>query len=301
VRLIITRPTTPAATLPAIFVVGWLSCDSVEYPFGETDGFGAILRRLADRSGYVTFRVDKPGVGDSEGPPCGEVDFKRELSAYRAAFASMARFAFIDRSRVFVFGLSNGGGFAPLTVQPDDDQGAPAAAIRGYIAAGSWGRSWYEHMLEHERRRLMRTKASGEDVDTAVKAFTEFYSLFLIQKQTPGAILTSHPRWRPLWYDADDGMYGRPAAFYQQLQDLNLASVWEKANAPALVLRGASDPVMSRNDAEAIAAIVNRARPDTAVYREIEGADHLFTRGNSFADEMMPLVLDWIGAAAKRP
>jgi pimeloyl-ACP methyl ester carboxylesterase len=292
VRLIVTRPTDAAAPLPVVFVVGWLSCDSVEYPFGETDGFGAILRRLADQPRYVTVRVDKPGIGDSEGPPCRRLDFRRELSAYRAAFASLARFSFIDRSRVFVLGLSNGGGFAPLATQPDDD--TPPSPVRGYLVAGAWGKSWFEHMLEHERRRLMRTTASGTAIDAGVKAFSEFYSLFLIQKQTPGAILAARSQWRSLWYDSDDGMYGRPAAFYQQLQELNLTSVWERAGTPTLVVRGAADTVMSRGDAEAVAMAINRAHPGLATYREIDGADHLLMRGDSLADDVMPLLFNWI-------
>jgi hypothetical protein len=60
-RTLITRPKVSTGRVPAIFFVGWLSCDSVEYPLGETDGFGTIFWRLVEQSGYATFRVDKPG------------------------------------------------------------------------------------------------------------------------------------------------------------------------------------------------------------------------------------------------
>jgi hypothetical protein len=43
-----------------------------------------------------------------------------------------------------------------------------------------------------------------------------------IRGMTPGEILAQHPDWKPFWYDAPDGQYGRPAAFCQQLQALNL-------------------------------------------------------------------------------
>lgn len=42
-RTLVTKPKATLAKVPAIFFVGWLSCDSVEYPNGETDGFGAIF------------------------------------------------------------------------------------------------------------------------------------------------------------------------------------------------------------------------------------------------------------------
>ena len=66
-RTLVTRPRNATGKVPAIFFVGWLSCDSVEYPQGETDGFAAIFWRLIEQSGYATMRMDKPGVGESQG------------------------------------------------------------------------------------------------------------------------------------------------------------------------------------------------------------------------------------------
>ena len=144
-RTFISRPKASTGKVPAIFLVGWLSCDSVEYPKGETDGFGAIIWRLVEQSGYAIVRMDKPGVGESQGI-CGKTDFQTELSGYQAAFDSLSKYDFIDLDRVFVLGLSNGGGTSVLVPQHHP--------VRGYIAASSWGRTWYEHMLELERRRL---------------------------------------------------------------------------------------------------------------------------------------------------
>jgi len=64
IRTFVTRPRSARSKVPAIFFVGWLSCDSVEYPDGETDGFGAIFWRLIEQSGVATVRMDKPGVGE---------------------------------------------------------------------------------------------------------------------------------------------------------------------------------------------------------------------------------------------
>ncbi len=46
-RTFITRPHDIAGKVPVIFFVGWLSCDSMEYPDPATrDGFGILIRRL---------------------------------------------------------------------------------------------------------------------------------------------------------------------------------------------------------------------------------------------------------------
>jgi len=113
VRVIVTRPRTGGGSHPAILVAGWLSCDSVEAPASTDDASGKVFRVLAELPDMVTVRLDKPGVGDSEGT-CKETDFDIELSAYRAASRSLARYPFIGRNNVFIFGISNGGGFAPL-------------------------------------------------------------------------------------------------------------------------------------------------------------------------------------------
>jgi pimeloyl-ACP methyl ester carboxylesterase len=156
----------------------------------------------------------------------------------------MKRYGFLDLDRVLVIGMSNGGGFAPLVLRRHP--------VRGFIAAGSWGRTWYEHMLENERVRLTSEGKSAAEVNDATKVFTQFYDLYLIQGQTPGEILRQHPQWKLLWYDSTDGQYGRPAAFYQQLQALNLGELWQNVDQPVLVIRGSRDTVMSRADASAV-------------------------------------------------
>jgi pimeloyl-ACP methyl ester carboxylesterase len=198
----------------------------------------------------------------------------------------MSKYDFIDRDRVFVVGLSNGGGFSPLASREHP--------VRGFVSCGSWGRTWYEHMLELERRRLIEEGKSPAEVNDALKAFVEFYTLYLTKGLTPGQVLGQHPEWKSLWYDTPDGQYGRPAAFYQQLQALNLGEVWQKVNARVLVIRGTGDTIMSRLDSEAIAQTVNQAHPGHARYVEIEGMTHGFTVDGKFHDELIPTVLNWM-------
>ena len=224
-------------------------------------------------------------MGESEGD-CARTDFETELSGFQAAFDALPRYPFIDPSRVFLVGLSNGGGFTPLV--------ARSRPVLGYVALGSWGRTWYEHMLEEERVRLEHENKSAAEVNAAMRALTELYQLYLIGGLTPGAALARHPEWKPLWSDSPDGQDGRPAAFYQQLQKLNLGAVWQEVTAPVLVIRGEMDAIMSRADSEAIARIVNRVRPGNATYLEVPGMSHLLTVAGRFHEPLTPVVLQWM-------
>jgi pimeloyl-ACP methyl ester carboxylesterase len=291
-RTFVTRPNSASGKIPAIFFVGWLSCDTTEYPDpNPMDGFGILLRRLIEQSGYATVRMDKPGVGESQGD-CSKADFTQELTGYQSAFDEMLKYDFIDPEKIIVVGLSNGGGTAALVPRQHP--------VAGYIAASSWGRTWYEHMLDLERRRLMEAGKAPAEVNTAVKAFIEFYTLYLMKGMAPGQVVAEHPEWKALWYDSPDGQYGRPAAFYQQLQALNLGEAWQKVNEPVLVIRGAGDNIMSRADSEAIARTVNQAHPGHARYLQIDDMAHDFTVNGKFNDDLIPTILAWMKAALNK-
>lgn len=269
VRTIVTRPQNVTGKLPAVFLVGWLSCDSVEYPSGPgDDGFGQLLHDIATQSGHVLVRMDKPGIGDSEGPSCGETDFQTELAAYRAAFRALKRYDYVDPERIFILGLSNGGGFAPLV--PQDEK------VRGYVVAGGWSKTWFEHMLELERRRLKLSGKKPGEITDSMKGYAEFYTDYLRRKMTPREILKTKSHLSPLWYDGPEHQYGRPASFFHQLEDLNLSASWENVETPVLVMHGEYDWIMSREDHQLITDIVNSKQAGRAKFVELPKTDHLF-------------------------
>lgn len=265
-RLIVTRPDHGPTRNPAVFVVGWLSCDSVEAPPGTQDATQLVLQSLAQLPGFVTVRMDKPGVGDSEGD-CAETDFLTELAAYRQAFRQSSGLPFVDSSRIFILGISNGGGFAPLVPE--------GAAVKGYVTDGGWLKTWFEHMLEIERRRLSQTLPPPQ-INIAMGSVARLYAYFLLDRQPPSLILAAHPELRPFWEGDALHQYGRPVAYYQQLQDLNLMAAWSAVRVPVLALHGEYDWIMSRGDVETAVSVVNRNVPGAAEFVELPAAGHTF-------------------------
>ena len=269
----VTRPEKSSGKLPAIFVAAWLSCDSTEAPKGPTDGFTQLLFDLAGGSGFVTYRVDKPGTGESGGPKCGDVDFATELQAYQAAFAAMKQLPFVDASRIYVMGFSNGGGFAPLV--------AGDTPVRGYLVFSGWYKTWLEHMLEHERRRMKLSGLSETEINSRMKQYATFYDLYLNGRSAPGAVVAKHPEFKAIWYDEPEHQYGRPATFYQQLQALNLAEAWSKVSAAVLAVHGEYDWIMSEDDYKLLVDALNARHPESAVHVDWPRADHgLYTHAS---------------------
>lgn len=281
---------------PAILVAGWLSCDSVNAT-DPADGFIQFLNEIAHRSGAVLMRVDKPGVGGSDGD-CGATDFTTELEGYRRAWRQLAARPDVDRTRMYVLGLSNGGGIAPLV--PSE----PAAA--GFISIGGWSRTWFEHMLDFERRRLTLRGLAPDEVTNRMKQVARFYDLYLIERRLPAQILRDTPQLASAWDGDPNRQYGRPPAFFQQLQELNLAAAWSSVKVPVLIVYGGNDWIMDREEQELIAAAVNRNRAGLARLEVLPRMDHFFQLHPSmqasfdsktpgpFAKESADLVVRWL-------
>ena len=300
-RTIITKPHDAKGKLPVIFVAGWLSCDSVEAPAATKDATGIVFQGLAQMPGFCLFRVDKQGVGDSEGV-CGENDFESELAGYRAAFHALKNYDFIDSNQIYILGISNGGGFGPLVAGSDAEQ----AQVRGYVAVGGWVKTWFEHMLEIERRRFALMGKSPAEVNARMKGAATLYHQWLIKGRAIDEILKEQPPLAELWPEGADHshLYGRPLAFYQQLQNLNLAAAWSQVKVPTLVLHGQYDWIMSREDHELIAQYVNGNRPGAARFIEVPDMGHTFQHYLSLVDafkgksgpfdpKVLRLLTDW--------
>ncbi|PYL26510.1 MAG: hypothetical protein DMF37_01885 [Verrucomicrobia bacterium] len=300
-RTIITKPRDAKGKVPVIFVAGWLSCDSVEAPAGTKDESGLVFRGLAQLPEFALFRMDKQGVGDSEGV-CAETDFDSELAGYRAAFRALKNYDFLDTRRIYMLGISNGGGFAPLVAESD----AERAQLRGYISVGGWVKTWFEHMLEIERRRFALMGKSPGEINDRMKGATTLYYEWLIKGRSVDDILKEQPQLADLWPEGKDHthLYGRPLAFCQQLQQLDLPAAWSRVKVPTYVLRGALDWIMSRDDSELISAYVNK-NGDLASFYEIPNTGHTFQHYLSLADafkgksapfdpKVIGLLADWL-------
>jgi pimeloyl-ACP methyl ester carboxylesterase len=260
--------TRPRDKLPAIFVVGWLSCDSVELRAGARDGVSRLLYQVIEESGALVMRVDKPGVGESEGN-CRETDFDTELSGYRAGFAALKAHPRADTARIVMLGISNGGGFAPLV--------ADGTQVAGYVSVGGWSKTWFEHMIELERRRLALEGRPPGTATAELKQLAQFHAAYLLERRTPSEVIAAHPELKPVWYDEPAHQYGRPAAFYHQLQALDLAAAWSKLDTRALIVWGEYDWIMSREDQTLIVDAVNANAPGKARLLTVQRMDHSFS------------------------
>lgn len=219
------------------------------------------------------------------------------MAAYRAGLQALKKYDFIDTNNLFLLGGSIGGALAPILAEGEN--------VRGIIASGGFAKTWYEHMLWNERTRLELSGKSPAEINRMMRGYTEFYSLYLNEKLTPAEVIRRKPALASLWMDEPDGQYGRPAAYYHQVQDLNVEAAWEKVSAPTLIIYGEYDFVMSGEDHELAARIVNRNHPGRAQYVVVPKMNHILDtyesmekafkwEGDKFDEKVLTLIIDWL-------
>ena len=278
-RTIVTRPRARGGRRPGLYFVQWLSCDTVELPAGARGGWPSMMRRVFGESGLVGARTEKAGVGDSEGPPCAELDYQTELRHHREALRRFRTRPDVDGNRVVLFGASMGATMAPLLA---DEPGVVAVVVWGGGA-----RTWFERTLAFERRRREGLGLPGARVTRELRAVEELLADYLVRGKAPQELIASGPRLREAWglLGGLEGplQYGRSAAFHQQAQAADWAGAWEAVGVPVLALFGERDWFEDPAGAAWIADLVNRRKPGLARFELIPGIDHHFTRYPSLA------------------
>ncbi|HZH34501.1 MAG TPA: alpha/beta fold hydrolase [Pyrinomonadaceae bacterium] len=270
-RVIVTKP-KKGGKLPAVLLVGGIGCYSLDN-FPPSHAYRHILYGLTNQ-GFVTMRIEKTGMGDSEGAPCNapQSDLRQEIEGYTSGLRALKTYDFVDADKVFIFGHSIGGIAGPLA--------AAEEKVRGLIVVATVGTNWYEYAMENYRRQAVLRGESYDKVETGARLNQICKRRLWVDKQPREQILKELPPCANLLQDP------APASYMQQLTDLNLAETWKKVDAPVLIIYGASDFLTSAKEHEYLREMVNKFHPGKAKYVEIAAMDHYFERAVTQRESM---------------
>jgi len=271
IRIFVTRPTTTeTGKLPVLFLIQGIGYSSNEQPLTGGSPYAKICRAFSDK-GWVTVRVDKPGLGDSEGGPADKVDFDFEVDAFRQALLKTKSYPFVDPDKVVIFGHSMGGCEGPLL--------ASEIPVKGLAVYGTVIRTWQEYWMDAVRSQGSLSGANASDLDQAARDNIAALHLVFNEGLSPAEVKEKFPKWSAAVAGLlPDGEHfsGIGIAFWRGCFAQNYARYWEKLDTNVLSIYGACDFVAERVDHPLIAEVVNSKHPGRAQFVEIPNSDHAF-------------------------
>lgn len=259
-RTLLTMPANLTSPAAAVLLIGGIGCFSVDVAANAQDAYLRLTHDIA-RAGFVTMRVEKSGVGDSQGPPCRNVDFDAEVRGYAAALASLQHNPRVDPARIYLLGHSIGSVIAPML--------AAANKVAGVIALEGVGRDWPEYELRNLRRDLELDGESPAAADQALIEKAQCMQRLLFEYQSESEVERAMPSCR-----VHNGIYPAPAAYVQQVAHLNIIAPWPKLSVPVLAVYGTSDFETELADHQRIVAVVNAAHANSATLTVIPAMSH---------------------------
>jgi pimeloyl-ACP methyl ester carboxylesterase len=273
-RVIVTVPRTgPESAHPALLLIGGIGNYSIDTQWDRNWNPGEPYRLLLaalTRRGFITMRVEKSGVGDSEGPLTLTVNMKTELAGYIAGLKALKTWPGVDPARVFIVGHSIGSILGPLA--------AAAVPVRGIVVMEGVGTTWFEYELTNVRRQLTLSGMPLAEIANQMRLKEWAMHRLLIERQPRTALLAERPEAaKMIEYPASD-------EYMQQVAAQNLPGLWSQLDLPVLAIHGTADFVTSEDDNRAIVDAVNQVHPGRGEFASVGQMDHWLNQAGSEVD-----------------
>jgi pimeloyl-ACP methyl ester carboxylesterase len=271
-RSIISRP-KQTGKRPAIFFIQGYTCGSIDN-LGQ-GVYGKLVKGWNEK-GYVVMRLEKPGVGDTQGTPdCDAIDLYTETKAFEAGYQKLKQYDFVDTANLFIFGHSMGGVIAPLIAEKH--------APKGVMVYGTVFTPWFEFLLGMYRFQNPKTGIDFVENEETVRGLQKVFYQFFVEKKSPREIAMDPALTKivekELEYKGTDVMWTRHYKFWQQLDEINLAQSWKATPSHVLAIWGEYDfESYDKLEHTAIVDLVNSYRPGKATYLEMPATNHLFVK-----------------------
>lgn len=250
------------------------------------------------RAGFVTMRVERPGIGDSEGGDPRMLTPKDDIEAFTRAVEKLRAYDFVDKSNVFVFAHSGGTIWAPYVAKNAD--------IRGVVTYAAVARPIVDAFLRLSRRTWELDMLPDDEIKTKSDQLSKLLTACFVHKQAPAKIRESHGELGDLigeMFQEDQYFGGLHFGYYQQLADMDLKDAWRQVKAPVLAVFGEADFRADRLDSELVAKVAGGGGEVTVLnqtdhsFFKAEDAEESYLSGGAGGEynaSVSKAVVDWL-------
>ncbi|QYK53819.1 MAG: alpha/beta hydrolase [Fimbriimonadaceae bacterium] len=279
VRTIFTKP-KGNGPFPTLFWIQGISTGSVDQPLVANNYITKVLKKFSD-AGYATMRVEKIGVGDSEGPNPMLVNLIDEVDVFRQGLLALKKMPSVNPDNITVFGHSMGGCIAPIICSE--------IPVKNIISYGTVTESWLEWQIKAPRIQGPLSGQTPNEVRQDVLNAARFYSYLYTERKSFDWIVQNVPDLAEYarTQSADGVNMTRSIEYMRQANDANYCDFWTKTgDAKVLSIFGENDFIALRDDQELIPKVINEKTPGRSEFLLLPGNDHLFRKTTSMADSV---------------
>ena len=278
-RVIINKP-IKENKMPAMLFIPGYTCSSID-ELTNDHPYKRIVDAYVD-AGYVTFRIEKSGLGDSKNtPPCESCDLLDEIENFEVGLKKLKSLPYVDTNQIIIVGHSMGGIIAPVI--------SAKHQVAGVVVYGTTAKSWFEYQIEMYRVQNALAGMNPIEVEQSVIEQYDLNYRYFVKKERlediakdPKADSVLRTSWE---YNGNGKIYSRNAEYWRQIQDYPHLENWKKTKAKVLVQFGESDfQAFSRADHQQIVNTVNYFNPGNATLMTYPSTDHYFAKSGSMQE-----------------
>ncbi|HEY1682718.1 MAG TPA: aspartyl protease family protein [Candidatus Tumulicola sp.] len=268
-RAILTVPSGARTPVPAVLILGGIGCFSVDVATNAQDAYLHLSRDLA-RAGVATVRIEKSGVGDSQGPPCSQCRLRLRSARLRGGAGLDAQQP-VDRPQAHLLVWAQHRERHPPRLARD-------GGVAGLIVAEAVGRDWPEYEIRNLRRDLELDGSSPAEIDAALIEKASCMQMYMVQGQPERAVEATMPSCK-----THDSVYPVSQGYISEVAQLNVIEPWMKLGLPVLAIYGTSDFETEIADHQRIVDVVNTGRTGSATLVTIDGMSHFLGKAATTA------------------
>ncbi|WP_103072109.1 serine aminopeptidase domain-containing protein [Aquimarina sediminis] len=299
---------------PVVFYLQGYTCGSFEFPFSSQHASLKLIRDWVD-AGFSVYRIEKPGVGDSQSKiNCNDGNFTQEVIAFKEGYKALLNSQAVDTDNIFLFGHSMGGIIAPLLNE--------VKSPKGIITYGTISKPWYDYMKDLYTLQPKIFNTPQSQISENNKIGLPFLEDMIVNKM-PAKDLAANNDYKNYlgsqFAELERGSYiGRSIAYWQTLCEVDIPEAWRNINTNVLAMHGEFDiQAIDDTGAKGIVALVKDKTK--ATYKLVNKTEHGFVRFNSMQEnvnalqngtyrqhaaknynqEVAQITIDWIKAKAK--
>lgn len=268
-RTILTCPPTSVKNPPVIFFMQGVGCASIDY-YSDPQSTVKLLVDDLVKHGIAVFRVEKPGMGDSNNQtPCLQMDYSLEFDAFDTALSHLKSLGYFDNDKIFLFGESLSSITAPYLAKKHN--------VKGIVNWGGIAGTWFDYYMSIQINQKRLLGQSESSIQKNYKEILPFAEDYYKNKLTPFQLKRKgYDKFVERYFRADSTRSGlHHYKYFQILNDRNSLEAYKKVDCHVLSLAGKHDiHTASTQWAIDITNAVNSGGRELATYKILPETTH---------------------------